>query len=137
MIEIGQYVKVVFKNGTQLEGLVESWTDKQSVLKSLDQTSIMLIFNTAEDILAVKIILNFTRPGQVMANLTDIEKQFEEVRQSPSTDELRILKLAELRKLRNKEEQEIIKQRLQEHQPSQIGNTQYGIPNFNSKHGSK
>lgn len=137
MINPGQYIKVVFKNGTQLEGLVESWTDKQSVLKSIDDTSLMIIFNTLEDILAVKIILNFSSPAEAPKRRTALETEFEEVRKSPSTDDLRILKLAELRKRLNKEEQEIIKQRFNEHQPSQVGNTSYGIPNLNTKHGPK
>lgn len=133
MIEKGQYVKIVFKNSTQLEGIVDSWSDKQSVLKSIEGDSLMIIFNTSEDVMAVKIILNFVKPSELHRRLSETKQEFEAVRETLSNDELRIQKLADLRKMLIKQEKQIINQQIREHMPSQITEAKYGIPNFNKR----
>lgn len=137
MIEKGQYVKIVFKNSTQLEGIVESWSDQQSVIKSINGDSLMVIFNTSADVMAVKIILNFIKPGELHSRLMKTAQEFEDVKQSPSTNEFRLQKLADLRKMLIEQEKQIINQQIREHTPSQTTKVKYGIPNFNKKHRAK
>ena len=55
MINKGQFVKVIFRNGTQLEGVVESWSDTKAILISTDKTTSLIIMNVAEDVMLVKV----------------------------------------------------------------------------------
>lgn len=132
----GQYVKIVFKNATQMEGFVESWSDQQSILKSTDN-NLLIIFHTSEDILAVKIVLNFIPPGELHKRLIETQQKFDDIKKSPSNDDLRIKKLADLRRELINQEKEIVKQRIHEHHISQISEPQYGIPSFTKKHRTK
>ena len=137
MIEKGQYVKVIFKNSTQLEGIVEYWQDQRAVLKSEDGNNLMIIMNPSEDVMAVKISLNVVDPVKAEAVASGLQSEFEEVRASPSRDELRLLKLADLRKELNNQEKEIISGKLKSHTPSNIEKVSYGIPNLNKKYSPK
>ena len=136
MIEKGQYVKVVFKNSTQLEGVVESWTEKQAILRSVSGDSLMIIQNTSEDVMAIKIILDFTPPTEVPKKLSIMEEKFEAVRATPVSDPHRLQRLADLRKQANQAEKEIIANKLKDNRP-EPRESKYGFPNLTKKHSSK
>lgn len=55
--EQGQFVRVVFVNGTTAEGFVLSWSDEKSSLETDAKESILMIQNTARDVQMVKIDL--------------------------------------------------------------------------------
>ena len=56
--EVNQYVKLIFRNGLQVEGHVVSWSDYKSVINYKNE--IITIMKTSEDILIIKTILNKT-----------------------------------------------------------------------------
>lgn len=130
MINKGQYIKVIFKNNTLIEGIVESWSDQQSILKSADGSNLFIIFQTLEDVMAVKIVLNYCPPGELNKRLLQTQSKFEEVKASPSNDDLRIKRLSELRKELIKQEKEIVAHQLKEHAVSGTSRVNYGIPNL-------
>lgn len=131
MIEVGQYVKIVFRNSTQAEGTVEFWSDKESILVSTDKLSKFIIFNTQDDVMAVKICYE--------APVVEVKKRFEEtveefkrVYAEPSTDELRNHNLAHLKTLMNEQEKKIISDKVKSHTITNSRPTQYGLPSISS-----
>ena len=137
-----QYVKLIFRNGTVAEGRVEEWSDKISVLVSGNDQCRLLIMNTAEDIMLVKIDM-MTKTGNDMPtisaqkHLEELNEQFEEEYDKPSTDELRLKKLADLRKLMIEEEKKVVAAKLNEHTISNTNPVGYGNPFIKSQQSTK
>jgi hypothetical protein len=111
-----QHVKLYFHNGGIEEGVVVSWSDQKSVLRSLTSPNLLIIQDTIRSVLAVKIFLEesfqespkkflATRAGEAQNQVyVDRELELEE----PERDlKLRALKLAQLRILRGQEEREL------------------------------
>lgn len=131
MIEVGQYVKIVFRNSTQAEGTVESWSDKESVLVSADQFSKFVIFNTQEDVMAVKICFE-TPIVEVKKKFEETVEEFKRVYAEPSDDEFRNQNLAQLKILMNEQEKKIISEKIKSHTITNSRPTQYGLPSISS-----
>jgi len=53
----GQKVKILFRNGTIESGIIESWSEKDAVIKANDSNNFLIIQNTSQDVMAIKIIL--------------------------------------------------------------------------------
>ncbi len=108
MIEPGKHVKLFFRNGLIEEGVVISWSDRQSVLKSLSSDNLLIIQDTAHDIVAIKVFVyphleQEDAPKDRPSVYVDKELELPE----PERDiQVRALKLAELRTLRAHEERE-------------------------------
>lgn len=49
-------VKIYFKNGTVIEGIVLTWSDKKGLLRSLAGDSRMLIYNPVENVMMIKLL---------------------------------------------------------------------------------
>jgi hypothetical protein len=124
----GQYVKIIFRNATQAEGVVETWTDQQSVLRASDGESLLVINRTAEDVMAYKIVINHTSSNKQTFN--DLTNEFQETYEQPSASDLRLKKLGQLRGLMVEQEKHIIANKLREHVPSAPLNmgARYGHP---------
>jgi len=113
----GHYVKIMFRNGTQAEGYVESWSDQQSVLKSSDNSNLFLIQKTVEDVMAIKIILEKAPESQIVLEekLEEYQQEFEQVYEQPSADDLRIKNLAQLKCAMIEQERKITASKLRQH----------------------
>lgn len=51
-------VKIYFKNGTIIEGVVLAWNDKKGLLRSVGSSNRMIVYNPAENVMMVKLILS-------------------------------------------------------------------------------
>lgn len=131
MIEPGLYVKLIFRNATQAEGIVESWGDDISILVSADGLSKFVVLHTNEDLLGVKVCFEEPEtPTQNRRNFEETVEEFKEVYAQPSADELRLHNLAHLKSLMNEQEKKITTDKLQDHAVSEIKQSQYGLPSF-------
>ena len=98
--EQGQHIKIFFRNGVIEEGLVQEWSNKQAVLKSLSTDNLLLIQDVAQDVMAVKIIVK--RPQEKIKVYVD-----EDMEMPPERDiNLHAKKLSELHRMRIANEQE-------------------------------
>ncbi|SRR5713101_1252016 len=127
-----QHIKCIFKNGTALDGIVEVWSENESILKSMIDQSIVIIPHTSEDIMLIKIILS-----PAIQIKTKLEQQFEQTQQQPSSDDLRIKKLAELKIMMANADRKIIANKLKEHQIGETKKVNYEQPRFFSNKGIK
>jgi sRNA-binding regulator protein Hfq len=122
---LGKHIKVIFKNGAQVEGIVSSWSSTQVVLKSEDGSSILMIMNISEDALAIKIVLDNKKPEQQMQVL---QEQFQEAYEQPSNNDLRLMNLAKLKSAMIEQEKKIVAEKMREHMPSHVQRAEYGNP---------
>lgn len=140
-----EYVRVIFRNSTQAEGIVQSWSEHEAILRSLDGASLLIIQDTSSDIMAVKVYLaapDTSTPDVLdkeIEHKEEIDSDFEEVKQEVGVDEyLRAKTLLELRRLQLEQDRKIISERLKDHTPS--GNqmkVQYELPRFFKKQSFK
>src|SRR5271166_5906266 len=121
----GQQVRCVLRNNLIIDGIVEFWSDGKSVLRSKDGVSVSIIQHTSQDIVVIKIILK--EPIQIK---NDLEQQFEEIRQCPSGDDLRLKNLVELNSLMAEQDKKIIVEKLKDHQIDGVKKVAYGQPGF-------
>lgn len=122
---VGKHIKVIFKNGSQVEGIVSSWSSTQVRLISEDEASMLIIMNISEDALAVKITLDNKKPEQ---KLQGLQEQFQEVYEQPSNNDLRLMSLAKLKTAMIEQEKKIVSEKIRDHTPSQIQRVEYGNP---------
>jgi len=109
-----QTVKIFFANSSlQVEGIVFFWSNEKVILKTLDNDSSLIIYNPSSNILMVKIIDQAKKSPSVMTQ--DLQEKFEQVKESPSNDSLRIKKLADLKILLQEQERKIIAGKLKTH----------------------
>lgn len=138
MIEQGAKVKVFFRNSTQAEGIVEEWDNNEAVLISADGFNRFIIFDIKLDVLGVKIYYEEQEQEEqqnqqqveVEKGMQEVQNQFEEVRNLPSQDDLRLKKLVDLKRLMIDQEKTIVANKLKEHVITEVRLPQYGIPNF-------
>ena len=115
--EQNQHIKCVFKNGTLIEGLVESWTKEEVVLTSLDGESKLIIMHPDDDIMLIKLVLKSSQKESVekpKLNLTELEEKLEEVYAQPSDDPNRITTMAELKIQLSEAEKQITANKLKD-----------------------
>lgn len=152
----GQLVKVLFNNGTAVEGIVIEWSDDKSVLKSKNGESILIIQKTKQDVLSVIINLRYkedtvsTKVEQIEVEQRevkqkvqpvideDLEKQYEKIKDESSkdlsSDDLRIRKLVELKSELNRLEKEEFFNQFRSHEMTRVGSVgNYVLPNFSKK----
>jgi hypothetical protein len=127
----GQHIHILFKNGTNINGIVELWSDKESHLKSISGNNDIIIFNTIENVMMV--ILNKEKQAEEKKELS---KKFEATYNAPSDDDLRNKNLADLKNLLNQQEKEIIIEKLSSHHITDVAGVKYGVPGFFKKQGS-
>lgn len=120
----GEKVKIIFRNNSSIEGIIESWSKDEASLKSLDGKHIFVILNPYEDILLVKIEVQETKPMVKLPEPKPIDLPQEE------SEDLRIKKLAELRILQNKAERETIANKLKDHNITDTRKVKYEYPGF-------
>lgn len=108
------HITIFFRTGIQLSGIVISWSDQKSVLKSLSGAQTIVIQNTLSDILFYK--------------YTDgsIEKEYQEIVEKPIKTQDDILELADLKNQLNDLEREEIREKLRSHIPTGTSTVSYG-----------
>lgn len=148
-----QLVKVMFRNGASVEGIVDIW-DEDYVLRSIDGKSVLLIQDPVQDIMAVKIILedasitnetNIETHGNVakVKNTSQLrdnrQQQLKEISKRlqddavPTSMELRAKKLAELRLAAIAEEKRMVAEKLSNHTIGEVKPVIYGLPTIKIK----
>lgn len=144
----GQYVKVVFRNGTQMEGIVDTWSEQKSVLLAQDKQSVMVIMKTLEDVLAFKIILNHLSLEEAQKKLSESQDKFREVIKTPIPPEqveqegltplqIKAKTLAQLKTIMIEQEKKIIAEKIREHTIHDVRIPRYEQPRFHKMFRSK
>jgi sRNA-binding regulator protein Hfq len=144
----GQYVKIVFRNGTQMEGIVENWTDQKTVLLSEDGQSTMVIMKTAEDVLAFKVVFNHMSLIEAKKRLAESQDKFRQILKQPIPVEqveeeglaplqIKAKTLAQLKTLMIEQEKKIISEKIREHSANDIRTTNYEQPRFHKMFSAK
>jgi len=128
----GQHIKCIMRNNLIIDGIVESWSGAQSVLRSIDNTGFSIIQHTDQDIVAIKIII---KDSVKIKN--ELEEKFEEVHQLPSSNELRIKNMAELKTMMAEQEKQIISEKIKNHHIKDIKRVIYEQPRFFQKSRTK
>ncbi len=134
--QAGQYVKIIFRNATQVEGVVESWSDEATVLRSPDKKSVFIVQRTAEDVMAIKIILDYNGFTSLEKKLEETKQQFQAVYEQPSADDLRIKSMAQLKTAMIEQERKILAEKMKEHRPTGL-RSNYEYPGILQKHSAK
>jgi len=119
-----QHVKCFMRSSMILEGIVEEWSEKEIVLKSLDGDSIMIVHHPAEDVILTKIIINNSaeKPTQELPKIAgQIAEKLKDIIQSNENPEINKLNLDQLRILSKRQDAKIIAEKKKEHF-GEIGN---------------
>lgn len=124
----GQYVKIIFRNSTQVEGFVEEWFENSATLKAEDGKSVLVILDIEQDVMAVKIVIDFIAPTKLSKKFEELVEEFQEVYEEPSADDLRTKRLAQLRIAMSEHERKMVAEKLKEHVPSSVPGASYGHP---------
>lgn len=143
--EIGKRVRVLFRNGMGIDGIVEEWFGNYAQLKSTSDESTIIITNPTQDIMVIKIL-----PDEIPEEITEPQEPViipmgreprspaEVFRNPPKfssdtpadefarvledipdpTSDARNKSLAELKIMMNEQEKKIIAQKLKTHIPS-------------------
>lgn len=128
----GNHIKCLMRNNSVLEGIVELWSNEQSILRSLDNLSLSIIQNPAQDIVVIKIVLK--TPIQMK---NDLELKFDEEYNKTSNDDLRLKNLVDLKNLLNTQEKKIVAEKLKDHHIGEVKKINYGQPGFLPKPSAK
>lgn len=117
---VGKRVKIFFKNGTGLEGLVDNWNNNEAVLKTDQSNDLLIIYQPQENIMMLKVFMD-------VPNISEPEYQ-----KQPSSEidpQTSLEKLIEMRKEHIKNEKLIVKNKI--HSPSfGASGVRYESPDF-------
>ncbi len=131
MPQAGQYVVIIFKNLSQVEGKVLLWSSEKGILEN-KQGDTYILLNVEENVMIIKIIKNHTSIQQKQEELSNKEKKFETIKNAPATTEdkqkIKIKNLVALRAEMAKQEQEILSEKLIDHSPKPNIGVKYGSP---------
>jgi hypothetical protein len=142
------HVKILLRNNTIVEGIVEEWYGNVVKLQSLDDKSYVIIPHPEEDIVLIKVFpaesgevveekeseLSLPEPEEVK---TELEEKFEQVYEQPSGDPVRDKNMAELKTLMAEQDKQIIINKLKDHNIGDVKKVKYGYPGFFKKPGSQ
>lgn len=131
-IEPNQYIKIMFKNGISIEGIVISWEQDNFVLKSDREESFFIIQNPKDDIIAIKIMIKQKQIAPAIAPQIPINET-----NKLSEEELKIRKIADLRIALAQQEKEIISNKLKNDTINEVRKVEYGLPGFFKKQSSE
>jgi len=114
-----QFVIAFLRANIQLEGVVVSWSNDQSVLQSQSGGSTIVIQKTLEDVLFYKIV--------------NAKDKYSELIEKPNKQEDDIKQIAELKNEINELDRSALREKLSTHVPGEMRKTNYGIPSFINK----
>jgi hypothetical protein len=127
----GTQIIAVMNNAIQIAGVVEVWSEQESILMLKDGSK-WIIHNTAKDVMLTKLVVMEPSLKETQNERHALQEEFEEACQAAS-DDLRVKKLAELKILLNNQEKQIISQKLREHEITEVKPVQYEQPRFSTK----
>jgi len=130
-------VKILLRNNTIAEGIVQEWADTVK-LRSLDDQSYMIILHPKEDIILIKVFLE--RPSEEKEEIkptSELEQKFQQTIEQPSDEPTRHQSLAELRILLSQQERQILANKLRQHHLGETKKVEYGYPRFFKSTSSK
>lgn len=120
-----QHVQVLLRVGGTIEGFVEEWSEGESILKSLDGKSIIIIPKTSDDIMLVRVFL----PEKTLPEIKSaIKEKIEEVLQPSGDPEADEANLQQLREMSIQQEKKIIVEKIKEHHSDGVKRVKYGFP---------
>lgn len=128
----GQKVEIVFRNSMIQSGIVESWTDQQSVLK--DGTSFIIIENTSQDVMLIRIELFKEDPFLSTSSQTqkineELDRVLDEEKKEYRPDlSLRAKNLVDLRLEQAKLEKEMISKKILRPDLGKVQTVNYELP---------
>lgn len=131
-IKAGKFIKIVFKNNSIIQGIVEEWSDKEVVLFNTEKNKQYIVYNISENALLVQI------DQQSKAQIKEEPAIIPEVSiiEPGMTDydlaRLKAKKIAELKVLEAEQEREIVKNKLKSANVPEV-HPVYQIPNFFKK----
>jgi hypothetical protein len=141
---VGKHVKLLLQNNLMMEGIVQEWSNKKVSLLALDGKSTSIIAHPRYDIRVIKLIHEASvseKPKNELINNTEnpkseLNKKFEQVKQSSSDSELRLKTLAELKSELIEQEKIMIASRLKEHTIGEVKTVKYEQPRLFKKQSS-
>lgn len=150
MIRKNRHVKIVFKNGIQIEGISQEFGKDSASIRSLTDDSEIFIMHPSEDIMFVKMMPEVqddtTEPEQEEIQVEENQptqpmspaEAINQIQIDDFTDQnLRLQKLAELRLAAAQQERKIVAEKIKDHTVTEVRSTQYGIPGFFKKQNTK
>jgi hypothetical protein len=136
-----EHVRCFLRNSTVIEGIVISWAANEIQLQSLDQKSILIIHNPAQDIVLTKVLLSeenleeISEP-EIVKPILPIEENICSLPDDGEEDPmaLRAKSVAELKVELAIQERNIIAKKLKDHHFTEVPRkTTYGYPEFFKK----
>jgi len=125
----GQHVQCLLRVGGMVEGIVEIWSDDKTVLRSLDNKSLMIISKTADDIVLVKVML----PERELPEIRSaIQEKLKEVQHPTGEPEIDATNLKQLRRMVVEQDRKIIADKIKEHH---LVDVKSKVPKYESKYG--
>jgi sRNA-binding regulator protein Hfq len=134
--QVGDEVKIFFKNSLQVEGRVKLWKKKKIILSSENDDHIMVV-NDTKNILMYKISKVKEKEIKEVESAQEEATLIEENFKSDFNPNPNIYTLAHLHKLKLDEEKKAIAQKIKQHQISEIKQVEYGLPGFFKKQESE
>lgn len=128
-LEKSQHIICCLRNSAVLEGVVESWSDDEAILLSLDGQSRLIIAHPEADIVFVKVILNSVAQAPLPEVKQKVYDKLQEVVSEPDED-LRKHSIKQLKTLVDQQERKIIREKIKEHRLSDVRMVKYGTPGF-------
>jgi hypothetical protein len=135
-LEKNNNVKIYLRNNLVISGIVESWSARECKLISTDGSNCIILPNPLSDIVAVFILTEPSVKEKIVIReetISELEKKFEETYNEPSSDDLRIKKLSELKILLAQQEKKIVAEKLKDHTLPMPKETKYGYPRLPKK----
>lgn len=125
-----KHIKVHFKNGISAEGIVVEWTDTRSVLKSLENEDLLIIHETSQNVMLIRIYMDEIKViPRINLNQKIVDDDMDE--KFIPDPKLHLMKLVELRKLQLQEEKAQVAKKLRKSfVPSGAVKEYYDYPNF-------
>ena len=138
-IKAGKFIKIVFKNNSIIQGIVEEWSDKEVVLFNTEKNKQYIVYNISENALLVQV------DQQPKTQIKERPAFVQEITELGMTDydtepgmtdydlaRLKAKKIAELKVLEAEQEREIVKNKLKSANVPEV-HPVYQIPNFFKK----
>jgi hypothetical protein len=147
-IDKDKHIKLVFKNGTVAEGIVQSWTKENATLQSIHDGSQIIVMHPEKDIQMIKIMPDHVEDQTLAPTNEEIVVQQEQpydaikenirekvreiqtaVAENIDPNDLQSKSIEELRKMVVEQDRQIIANKIRQHFPSgSVGKTNFVSP---------
>ena len=124
------HVKLIFVNGMVEEGIVLEWSDENSAIRSLQNQNVLIIQNTKQNIIAIKINMEQSekKPNVSTKQPVYVDNTEELDNVHIRDPQLRYKKLAELQALKRAEEAKRVRAHLNTFEVGEVAPPRYTPP---------